>query len=124
MQIDKKRVIFIKLGYENISSFNPANCKIEHDLNLVRVCSIDTPERKLLCKVRCMYGLQMIDKNDISRKLFFTKYEDMLAAANTLIKAQQTTRVKSYKLLKSMPDNGISKRMLVKHTITSQGFVM
>ena len=119
MQIDNKRVIFIKLNYLNISSFNPANCKIEHDLNQVRVCSIDTPERKLLCKVRCMYGLQIIDKDNISRKLFFIKYEDMLAAANTLIKAQQTTRVKSYKLLRSMPDDGISKRMLVKHRITS-----
>ena len=94
MQIDNKRVVFIKLGYLNISSFNPANCKIEHDLNQVRVCSIDTTERKLLCKVRGMYGLQMIDKKNSSRKLFFTKYDDMLATADTLIKAQRTTRVK------------------------------
>ena len=71
-----------------------------------------------------MYGLQMIDKNAISRKLFFLNYENMLAAADTLIKAQQTTRVKQYKMIKKLPDNGISERKLVKHRFTHQVFVM
>ena len=67
---------------------------VEHNLHLVRVCSIDTPDNKVFCKAQCMYGLQMIDKDNNSRKIFFTSHQKMLDAVDTLIKAQQTTRLK------------------------------
>ena len=78
---------------------------IRHDLRCNRITSIDSEEERCICPSRQYFGLHLTSKTGY-RKLYFQDYEEMLAAAELLLRAGQgfEKRIDQYEVLGMSPN--------------------
>ena len=59
-----------------------------HALTQARVTSIDSPERRVLCKSKRHYGINLQELGGWNRKLYFLTYQKMLEGVRYILAAQ------------------------------------
>lgn len=81
---------------------------IKHVLSELHITSIDTAEKKVLCKSRRHFGMTLTTVNG-HRRLYFLSHQMMLEAIDVLLRAQGfKKRIAQYKFQKKLPDNEIN----------------
>ena len=75
---------------------------IVHDLSNLHVTSIDSPDKKVLCKSRRHFGM-LITSSEGHRKLYFLSYDMMLKGISYLLEAQNfDSRISQYVFIKPL----------------------
>lgn len=97
---------------------------LSHDMAQLRISTIDTIDRKIVCKSRQHFGAVLsFCKNH--RKLFFLNYAQMQAAIDYILEAQGlTAREDQYKLSGVVAQSAEVRRTVVKQIHTQQKFEM
>ena len=95
---------------------------IVHKLSELHVATIDTADRKVLCRSRRHFGITLSTVNG-HRKLYFLSHQLMLDGINYLLRAQGfENRISQYKFKKDLPNNEINTRWTAVHTRTKELF--
>ena len=93
-----------------------------HELADLHISSIDSPEKKVLCKSRRHFGIQLSTTTG-HRKLYFLTHQMMLDGIDYLLRAQgYNKRINQYKFRKYLANNEINDRWLAKHRRTNEVF--
>jgi len=98
MEADGSTVYFYRLKREERGT-------ISQSLSNTHITSIDSAEKKVLCKSRRHFGFTL--SNDAGhRKLYFMTYQLMLAGVDYVLRAQHfTSRTAQYTFTRQLPDN-------------------
>lgn len=81
MEVSDSQVCFFRLSLQEKGA-------IWHSLDNMHLTSTDTATKKVLCNSRRHFGLTLTNHQG-HRKLYFMTYEQMLAGADFLLKAQK-----------------------------------
>ncbi len=95
---------------------------IKHELKTSSITSIDSHERKCLCKSKRHFGALLT--NDVGhRKLYFVSIEQMEIAINYILKAQKfSSRELQYKFVKQLEGGLVGRKSLVKHAVSGVAY--
>ena len=90
----------------------------------MHISSIDSPEKKVLCQSRRLFGIALSTIQG-HRKLYFLTYQLMLQGVYYLLAEQGfTKRIDQYSLQRRLPENGVNVRYKAKHRLTGEKFVV
>jgi len=97
---------------------------IVHELQNMHITSIDTPDKKVLCKSKRHYGISLSTTQG-HRKLYFLNYELMLQGIDFLLQQQGfTSRLDQYDMKKKLPGNDFNECWLSKHKLTGEAVIV
>ena len=95
------------------------------DLRSLWVTTVDSEQRRAMCLQNRFFGLQLSDRKH-HRKLYFTSYDQMVAAANFLVLRTQgfATRLDLYKRISLIPKQSVVDSWVVENQITGKMLIM
>jgi len=97
---------------------------IAHGLLNTHITSIDTPEKKVLCKSRRHFGFTLSNEAG-HRKLYFMTFNHLNAGVDYVLRAQNfPSRIAQYQLQKKLRDDEVSERWIAKHKLTGETFMI
>ena len=97
---------------------------ITQNLTNTHITSIDSQEKKVLCKSRRHFGFTLSNEQG-HRKLYFMTWQLMLAGVEYVLKAQNfASRTQQYTFTRQLPDNQVCDRWLAKHMLTGETFMI
>ena len=79
MEADSKQVYFYRTRIQDRGT-------IEHDIARMHITSIDSPEKKVLCKSRRHFGFTISNEKG-HRKLYTLSYQHLLQGIDYLLRA-------------------------------------